>query len=935
MDSKDRIRGGTWHRYKLGQAQFTRWLKQTADKITPNGDDARADSRPEASTSAKRSKKKAASAGVNGDVAVHWRDLELMASSIVENAQPEDIPPAPINILRDVIGLRKKSARFFRRRADEDEEARDRNATHEHIIQVLERVLAKFEAVRARVQRPGGDAARSANAIGLDLNDLNNMFEHLEVQASAEGAEDDEVMSDVENKPEPSSARKSTAKAKKGGKKKPQKGAKAKKQRPAVPSTAANGEEQDSAWIDDVDFGLEGEAEDEQFDYFMLIYCFFEDFNLVRSYVCERWCDYYFDRSIDLNTLAVITNASFELFHQMEHDLLLDLRRLGYRDPNMGQYEFMMMNIFVESGMEHIEYDVYEDLSEEESNERIYKDEWDWLASPAFSSIQTLLRYIPPGKTAMLKKSDRTPPVYGGTTAHELNRFKDAVISDLLFDVVCVKALKKNGGAPEILPAESELLLGFQDALRNYDWSSAFIFSLQLYIDIRYILEDTVSHPFQNLQKTVSRIDRDLPLQMEWASGPRHEVRRSLRQRQREVERYMMHDVVLEDKLPRYMNSGLEREDVEDFYLLRHEPVWAGLLDFRAKLVFNELGHELVHRSFLVEAAAYLYAAARAASAHFPDLLLGDEQVFPAWIDMDRFLDSYADDSPFKHGLLSGGDDGNDPVAILRRFAEIAPASPADPKPEARNTALDAAPGQTEAFRRAVRIRAHLLRRYGSEERGGQFFMQYTQGLIQERLAPELEGVTGAHGGSPREEEEEIGDVAAVLREIGSSRPSARPHAAGTLSGERRAAAEERVELRDRQRAARQRAVLARLSPVQQVQILEDTVAAQLREGLLSIDFMELFRTSKEVLAAVGMGQGEEFQARAGFRSGPESTRDDQMVRVPVLLGELLAGDSAKEEEVLRTLVNDVKATVAKGVEDALDEECRDDEVHKDTSDDE
>lgn len=49
MDSKSRFRGGTWHRYKLGQAQFTRWLEQTADKITPSNDVAHTDSQPEAS----------------------------------------------------------------------------------------------------------------------------------------------------------------------------------------------------------------------------------------------------------------------------------------------------------------------------------------------------------------------------------------------------------------------------------------------------------------------------------------------------------------------------------------------------------------------------------------------------------------------------------------------------------------------------------------------------------------------------------------------------------------------------------------------------------------------------------------------------------------------------------------------------------------------
>lgn len=93
-----------------------------------------------------------------------------MATNIVENAAPEEIPSGPINILRDVIGLRKKSAKFFNRRTkDGNEEAREKNATHEHIISVLERVLAKFEAVKSKVSKDK-DATLSGSGVGLDVN---------------------------------------------------------------------------------------------------------------------------------------------------------------------------------------------------------------------------------------------------------------------------------------------------------------------------------------------------------------------------------------------------------------------------------------------------------------------------------------------------------------------------------------------------------------------------------------------------------------------------------------------------------------------------------------------------------------------------------------------------------------------------------------------
>lgn len=883
MDSNSRFTGGTWHRYKLGQAQFTKWLKQTADKITPSNTNVAATNgtRPETSRSTKKSITKAAKAGVESDVAVHWRELETLASSIVENAQPEDIPAAPINILRDVIGLRKKSAGFFRQTAtDDDDDARMRNATHEHIIQVLERVLAKFEAVRARVQRSGRDAARSDGGLGVDVNDLSNMFEHLELHTSPS---EDDAEEDAEDPPEKvPSSRKSAGKTKKNGKKKLQKGGKAKKQRGATLSTPAScGAGTDSSWIDDIDFGLGSEEQDDEFDYYMIIYCFFEDFNLIREYICERWCDYYFDRSVELNTLAVITNAAFELFHQMERELMLDMRRIGIRDRAMGQYEVMWKIMFTEVGMEHVEYGAYEGLTPEECEDKLYKDEWDWLASPASSAIHHLLHFIPPGKTAMMKQSHRACPVYGATTAPELKMFTDAVISELLFDVACVKALKENRGATDILPAESELMLGFQDALRSCDYSSAFAFSLQLYVDIRYILEDTVSHPFEQLQKTARKMERGLPQQIAWASGPRRDLRRPLRQRQKELERFMLNDVVREDKLPRYLSAGFAEEDIEEFSLLKIEPVWAGLLDFRAKLVASELGHELVRRSFLVQAAAYLYAAACAAAERY------SAPEFFVWTDMDKFLGTYAADSALKRGILGHGSDP-DPAAILKRFGALARTPPQD-------LSLDdaaAAAGQTDMFRWVVRIRQHLLLRYATEERCSQSFSM--TGLIRQRLEPEMERFMddGAEA-----------DVQGALREIGSDEPIARE--------EKRSPAEQHVGLRD-QRAARRKALLAELSPIQQIQVLENTVNEHLN-GLLSIDFMGLFSMSKTLLSMVGVSLGQVLGAKAGPGSFQKDTQPDaldQLVEVPRLLGECLVGDLFQDAKLLLSLVNDVNTVL-------------------------
>lgn len=110
-------------------------LKQTAEKITPTANDgASIGGGPSLSRSAKKAQKKATNSGIHDEIVIHWRELETMAANITENADPKDIPSVPINILRDVLALRKKSARFFRRSVEskdgaDGEDPRDKNAT--------------------------------------------------------------------------------------------------------------------------------------------------------------------------------------------------------------------------------------------------------------------------------------------------------------------------------------------------------------------------------------------------------------------------------------------------------------------------------------------------------------------------------------------------------------------------------------------------------------------------------------------------------------------------------------------------------------------------------------------------------------------------------------------------------------------------------------
>ncbi|KAJ9130076.1 hypothetical protein NKR19_g10050 [Coniochaeta hoffmannii] len=899
---------GTWRRYKVGQAQFTQWLKQTSEKVAarkqPTANPPEVTETPsaaaEATSSSKKKKKgkaKISVADINGassdPASVHWSQLETMATIIVENADPEDIPEAPINILRDVVNLRKKSARFFARVANDtmDETIRARNSAHEHIINVLDRVLGKFEGLRSRVQ---GREKKEGGTV--EVSDLNNMFEHLAVQDGEDGPEDDgEQSSDAEGNLN-ATARK-VKKNKNGGKKK-KKGGKA--QRPQR-RTTANGtasslsQQHGRNWVDDMQFpNVTRELdEDDPFDYYMLVYCFFEDFNVIRDYVRERWCDYYYDGSVHLNTLAAVTNAACEFFNQMDADLR---SVLGVRCRDMAEYESMANMLFFEYGMDHVDYDAYDDLDDEESTDRTFNDEADWLGITTFWDLRFILDNTPPGKVAIRPPSMMEPPseLYGRFRALDRRDFNRRVIIEYMHEAATLKALKKNRFEPTIIPAETEMLLGFQRALEHRYLPSCVVFSLQLFIDIRYIIEHKAEDGFAAMRQTGSWVDRTLEAHKEHATGPRATMLRELNGWQKDNRHYMLEDITLVDKKHRFEVNHFD-EPVPEYVLHRCDPVWAGLLDLRAKLTTNDMGDRFASRVPLIEAAAYLYCAARAVGAKTATAI-------PLWPDMEKFLDTYSDDSQFKLGLLQAPDSA---FAILNNWENMM-AIFVTPDVSARSKAIAG-----RKLAQSVGVRTSLLKRYcWLEERahlGDPTTLFYCHELVMHRLR--IDRVR-------YESEANAEQILAAAKEreaSGGTAVGCMPRSATGLNGgttDQPLLAPMKID-EGVERELRRKAMLAQLSPLEVLKILDDSVESLL-DGVLALDYFKLWDESVALLRAVGGAYSPEFRARVG-REGAEP---DCFAAVPMVIAqELKAG--AREDptgrEVLEVLVESVKRYLEHG----------------------
>ncbi|RYP36064.1 hypothetical protein DL767_003536 [Monosporascus sp. MG133] len=658
---------GTWQRYKLGQTQWTKWLAQTADKIrrggsaTPSSDPARAES----SGSSKSKSKAMANGTATATTIIHWSQLESLAQFVVANMAPEEIPQSPISILRDVVSLRKQSARFFSRVAEKskDEKLKESNATHEFIIKVLERILARFDAALATISRKGGTSTKEPDG-QIDVNDLNNMFEYLEVEQSQELDEQD-----TDGVPENEKAvpKRSKRPQKKNGKKQNKK--KLPKERRVQKATQDNSE---SSWVEEFQWdNLDSEGEDD-LDYYMIIYCFFQDFNTIRNYVGDRWWEYFYFKSVSIDNLAVMTNAAYEMFHEMEFELEKALKDVH---PEMAHYEFMMETLFFDYGLDHVDYEGEDELTEEERSDKIFK-EADWLGVTVYALVEDILAGVPPGKVPMIPLSELKKPEYGPHTVDSIRHFFGAIISELFPECCLTKAMKKNGQLPFVVGAQDEMTLNFEHIFRVRDYPSAFIFSLALYVDIRYILEDQVRDAYDQLQITGAMTKAKLEEHLPSLKGPMA-LRKECAARIAELHHCVINDFTEEDRRRRFMEKSVT-EPFEKHFHLKRNPVWS--------------------------AAAFVYYAAR----------LG--KCGAVWPMMDRFLHAHGVERVLQ-GAVSADDT---PLDLLKRFVESGLATtPA---------------GDLVGFsRRSISLEA-FTQRYGFDDGNSRRSMSYLREIIREKF---------------------------------------------------------------------------------------------------------------------------------------------------------------------------------------------------------
>ena len=136
----------------------------------------------------------------------------------------------------------------------------------------------------------------------------------------------------------------------------------------------------ESSWVDEFDWGALDDEDDDEFDYYMIIYCFFRDFNTIREYIGDRWWEYFYFKSVPITNLAVMTNAAYEMFHEMESDLAKSLKGAS----ELADYEVMMNTLFFEYGLDHVDYEG-EDMLTKSGQKKSSKRQTGWDLWPMVS----------------------------------------------------------------------------------------------------------------------------------------------------------------------------------------------------------------------------------------------------------------------------------------------------------------------------------------------------------------------------------------------------------------------------------------------------------------------------------------------------------------------------------------------------------------------
>lgn len=247
------------------------------------------------------------------------------------------------------------------------------------MIKVLEGVLKVLDDKLRKDTKASKNLDTNREPMDTEEAQISNLFDVLDIQSTVEeSSEDENALRELDinatKKESPRPAKKSKKSLNTGAKSQP---------------------------VCEVEFilsELEYQLAADESDFQVLIYSFIQDFNKIRDYIQERWCD-YLEGEMTLMAVSITPNTAFDLFQRAENELQLQLR-----DTTVLQtYGDVMRQLF-----NHDLFDKGYDLLSTHDTRIAYPD-WDEemyekadrSCLPVYQQLKRFVNHFPRGKPSL------------------------------------------------------------------------------------------------------------------------------------------------------------------------------------------------------------------------------------------------------------------------------------------------------------------------------------------------------------------------------------------------------------------------------------------------------------------------------------------------------------------------------------------------------
>ncbi|KXT00772.1 hypothetical protein AC578_2944 [Pseudocercospora eumusae] len=591
----------SYRRYKRGTAKIAEWLANAGQLC---GVDVRAGTK----------------SSPEGRYLMPLSKFSELADAIVTCKEPEmEVKPELLDLLGEVISLRKDASVFYRENSSSNELFERNNEGHLYTIEVLENVLSRLETLKraqpsAKPTQPAADREEPAGR-------YSNIFDALDLEDIAEPVVSQELIRSERSQGSQNNARSKTKRRSKD-----------------VNST--------------IELGTSAE------ELYFTLFCFYKDLHDIQSYIIQIWTEYKAGE-VPLVSAAVTTDLAFDIVQRKEYEML----RAECYDETDGRFKTLkeifstmhksrtssavpMYFTFEKPGsllnhgylgellFSYVAGDITKGSElpgnpNHADDSRAYQIA-DWCYMPAYIMLDcaesvsgsAASQGLPTTPSSSFRKT------HSASVLQSVKRFGKEFgdFIQITLDMVMIRAAGMDGKVSSDVwttaifnlidphKPDSKKRMGDRNnrQLRNTMpiWMT---FATTVYLDICRLLGPAVGGAFQELQREGKRICSSMEQMLRWCrQHPEPAWTRQHAAMTEDVE-HLISQFIEEDIVTR-ANAVLKvpgGPSNAPHFLIQHNPLWAGIAMFWAQLNLWECSIEMTNIYAMTEHAMHLYALAQ------------------------------------------------------------------------------------------------------------------------------------------------------------------------------------------------------------------------------------------------------------------------------------------------------------------------------------